>query len=166
MTERKTVKVSKKSLHGRIYNYWLMHPRSKGYKWRPSHEWHTENLCHFVRVLLWWAPGTFLAYAKPKKHLTWLRPWMPMTLIATTISLILGFTYAPKKTWEFLLGIVLLSGGLFAFIGLILLAEFLHDRHLEKGDGFGTVMKEYVKAKKGRVCPFIEVMEDSKEPAK
>lgn len=156
--ERKTLTISGKSWHGRIYKYWYKHPESKSWRWDTDDYVASkrENLCHFLRVLFVWAPLLFLGYARPKKHLTWMRPWMPLVAGAIIASLTLGFMYALNGTIQVLLTI----GGIFLFCCALVGAAYAKDEWWEKrekkGDGFATVIKETVKAKKARICPFIE----------
>lgn len=76
--------VSKKSWHGRLYLFWR---RNASYKV----ENYKENLCHYVRVLLFWAPLSLFINLHPKKH-PWIRPWsvvlgatIPSALVVSTI---------------------------------------------------------------------------------
>jgi hypothetical protein len=78
--------VSKNSWHGRLYLFWKRHAswKTKGYR---------ENLCHYVRVLLFWAPISLFINLQHPKH-RWVRPWT--VFMGVTIPTALAVT-----TWMF-----------------------------------------------------------------
>src|SRR3989338_1535980 len=80
--DRRTLDISKDSLLWRWYMYWVKLGGEK-----PDYK---ENLCHFVRVLCFWAPlrWFFMAHAKHAKVVS---PWS-ITLFAL---LDIGFLVVP-----------------------------------------------------------------------
>lgn len=168
MAERKTVVVSGKSWHGRVYRYWLDNGRS-GFRWACGQR--RENLCHYVRVVLLWAPLAWLAFAVPKKRLRWLRPWMPLALAVFATGLTISAMRWPTGTWELVvaIGIWLVGCAVLGAIVFGLVSYLDSDTHKRRkaerrkrrsapdnGDGFATVAMSFLSAKKARICPFIE----------
>lgn len=137
------------SWHYRWYAYWLKEGRGT----TPSYQ---ENLCHYVRVLLFWAPVTWI-----DQHTTW--DWGKLSERATLALLFLfivgacGYALivaAVTQTTKFLLGVGSF-GALVGCLGLVVLSvKTLQGKQLEV-PGTVKLAGAYVLAKKRRVCPFI-----------
>lgn len=103
MDDRQTVTVSRKSWHGRLYQYWRDHAKYKTYGYR-------ENLCHYVRVVVFWAPITAFLHAHPKGK-SWLRPCTVLIALAALVGLVTSLILAPGKV-----GIAVLIAAAFAVV--------------------------------------------------
>lgn len=156
--ERRTVAVSGKSWHGRLYRRWL---RDFGWKWNPRNGLaRQENLCHYVRVVLLWAPLSWLFTAHPRRWPA-LRPWMFVSGALAGGTLGVCFARWPTGTWEALreMGFFLLVLAIVAVVsaGLVCFVHWVRrHKQRERGDSFAHVAWEFVRAKKARICPYIE----------
>lgn len=104
---RSTWKISKETWHGRWYMYWREHATWKkhGYK---------ENLCHYVRVILFWAPIAWLSNYKPVKKINW--PIVAYVPVLAAVGLaIYAIVVEPLTTLMFAgmaVGVLALSAGI------------------------------------------------------
>lgn len=141
--------ISTNSWHYRWYTYWLAQGRGISERYQ-------ENLCHYVRVLLFWAPMTWL-----DQHTSW--DWGKLS--QRTLSVFLVFALlgtvslyvvvaAVTQTTKFLMAIGSL-GGLLAVIGLLILSvKTMQGKRLEV-PGTVKLAVGYAVAKKRRICPFL-----------
>jgi hypothetical protein len=83
-----------------------------------------ENLCHYVRVLLFWAPTMYVLHGRIKK----LPVWVPVALFDLALFLWAGFTFFPKPT----LRLVITVGILVGIVGLVVLGVFIYDRNPDR----------------------------------
>jgi len=70
--------ISESSWHHRWYRYW----QKKGGQIGPKY---VENLCHYVRVLVFWAPRRWFFHAQTMQGL--LRPWIVAILLTPFVFL-------------------------------------------------------------------------------
>ena len=141
------------SWHYKWYAYWLTHGRGN----TPAYK---ENFCHYVRVLMFWAPITWI-----DQHTFW--DWEKLTMrtmIGVFAVSMLGWiglmvtVAAMTQTTKFLMAIGSL-GGLLGIIGcLILLVKTMRGKKLEI-PGTVKLVGSYAIAKKRRICPFIDFEE-------
>lgn len=103
---RGQVKVGKDSFHFQLYQYGTKHGRRKKRGYR-------ENLCHYMRVVMIWAPLLWffvVPLGKKESRTRWLRPWM------ITLAILVGafgwYTVStwPEQTWEYLKDALILTG--------------------------------------------------------
>lgn len=141
--------IDTKSWHYRWYTYWLREGRGT----KPGYR---ENLCHYVRVLLFWAPATWI-----DQHTVWdWKIWTGRVLVVGIALYLVGaialglILVAVTQTTKFLLGIGSFTA-LLACIGLLILSiRTMQGRTLEV-PGTVKLAGGYVMAKKRRICPFI-----------
>lgn len=139
------------SWHYRWYLYWLDHGRGNkpGYK---------ENLCHYMRVLVFWAPLTWLfGNAGLRTIGKWLlNIYLVVWLAGMAAGLVYLAIYAPMTL--FWVGVGMGSVVLAAIlIGAVWV--FLEDRFAGKRIEVPGTLKlaaGYVMAKKRRICPFLD----------
>ena len=137
------------SWHYRWYMYWLAHGRGvvPGYQ---------ENLCHYIRVLLFWAPGTWI-----DQHSYW--DWEKLSkrvalsvlglYILSGVALLVA-TSAVTQTTRFLMATGSLIGLLTCIGMMIATVRTVRTRQI----GIPGTVKlgaRYVVAKKRRICPFL-----------
>lgn len=138
------------SWHYKWYAYWLTYGRGNKIEFR-------ENLCHYVRVLLFWAPMTWI-----DRHTAWdWGVWTPRFVLGVIALIYVGLfglllvMSAITQTTKFLMGIGSF-GGLVSCIGLlVLLVKTMRGKRLEI-PGTIKLAGGYVVARKRRICPFIE----------
>lgn len=111
------LEVDPHSWHAKWYNFWRDHAKYKatGYK---------ENLCHYVRVLLIWAPIMWIRYGRIGK----VPSWMPAALVIIAGVLWAGFTLIPTITQLVLIGV----GVIAAAVGLFATGVLIHDKNPER----------------------------------
>lgn len=138
--ERGTLTVSTRSLHGKLYNFWRDHSEFKN-----AQSGYRENLCHYVRVVLFWAPVALFLHAHPKR-LPFLRP----AVIVGTVAALTGITFAillnPGGT--LFLAAMIVGSAAVAF-GLFFLAYYVDDHKMAirtwfRNDGQGTRPLKFV----------------------
>lgn len=78
--DRGTLVVSRRSWHGRLYHFWREYAAFK------NTSSYRENLCHYVRVILFWGPISLFIFASPKKR-EYITP-LSVTVTVATIALI------------------------------------------------------------------------------
>lgn len=152
------MKIKSGTWHARVYQWWLRHGRGNepGYR---------ENLCHYVRVLLFWAPMTWI------DRLTDVGTWGPRTVAVLYLSMIalmaigvLIVVPAITQTTRFLMAMGSLAG-LITTLGILYgIGKFAMTHRLPRIPTLGIpttsrLIYEYGKAKKHRICPFIEFEE-------
>lgn len=91
--------VSRKSLPGQIYASW----EKRGGLNEPGY---CENLCHFVRVLVLWAPLFFL-FKQPLGHRN-IRPWM-VGLIGLATAVFLLWPHETMPSWPWIVAFALIN---------------------------------------------------------
>lgn len=143
--------INKEAWHYRWYSYWLTHGRGNRSRYR-------ENLCHYVRVLLFWAPATWLDQtwnlaAKAKR--------VGLGLFLLYVFGISGFALALtaiNHPYQLLLAVGSLVG-LLATTGLcylyVRLGGLQATLRLVDVPGMGYITVGYILAKKRRICPFL-----------
>lgn len=131
---RSTLRVSRQTWHGRLWHWWRDHSEFKNGKL----DSYRENLCHYVRVVVFWGPlALFLRYPLGRWWLT------PFTLLAGIAGLT-GITTA----------LILSPGDVLAVVGILLAVALFTtmaglscayiDEHKEdirqwwRTDGYGT----------------------------
>lgn len=110
--QRETWYIDPASWHGRLYSFWKQHAALKA----GSH--YRENLCHYVRVILFWAPLAWINFGRPFSRVPGLRranPWMFLVGATVTAGLAVSFMLAPIGTWQTLAYI----GGIILWITLV-----------------------------------------------
>ena len=153
--------------HYRVYQYWARFSPTYGKGYR-------ENLCHYVRVLLFWAPMLWTWRLLSRAERLWkklgavlrysLAVLFILTAAATLVALLGMLAY---QIWidplAFIVAIGIIVGvvaGLalmaVAALGLgLLIANMLSDRKPPEIPGTVKLAAAYVMARKRRVCPFI-----------
>lgn len=123
--DRGTLRVSTRSWHGRIYNFWRQNAMFK-------RDNYTENLCHYVRVVLFWGPLSWFVHGRVTKHR--IAPLVILVVLGMVTALVLGFIFAPMNTLTVLL-FALLMGACFSGMGFTL---YWADAHPDKVAKFGN----------------------------
>lgn len=154
------MKVDRNSWHGRVYQYWYDHPENV------SRRGSRVDLCTYTRVVVVWAPLYWVFFAKPTR-IDWMRPVYVLLPVWLLLGIALSYLRWPQETKDALVRI----GEVIGLTALILLAcgcivlvvKVVRDRkNNRKGEAsFAQVVRGYVKAKKQRVCPFIEFVDES-----
>lgn len=103
---RPAFKAGKNSFHYRIYSWWKNH----GGQWYSD----TENLCHYMRVVLIWAPWRWLWYVPLWKSLT---PGGVLSILSALIALVIFLIISTEGTL-IVLGAIFVAC-LFVISGLI-----------------------------------------------
>lgn len=141
--------INTNSWHFRWYAYWL----GTGRGVQPGYR---ENLCHYVRVLLFWAPMTWL-----DQHTSWnwgkLAERITLGGLVLTILALIGYgvvTAAITQPTKSLMAIGSL-GGLLVVTGLVVLGVKTRRGKPLEVPGTLKLVGGYVVAKKRRVCPFL-----------
>lgn len=168
--DRGVLKVSKNSWHGRIYLNWKARGEFKTYGYR-------ENLCHYVRVILIWAPINWFL----KRPVHWKKAdvdFYPYSIVLITTAVLLYIAMAIQFPLNVLggtfFGICVVALLIGAFIAIDAIKEKrVRDRRkaydeamrtgiplVVKDEGFFRVLWRFLSAKKGKICPFIEVNGD------
>ena len=116
--------VSRNSLWGRLYGKWveLTYGNRRGYK---------ENLCHFVRVCVFWAPWFW--FWRQELFRTFVRPW---SVIATGFALSILIMF-PSFTIAAILYALALAGIILGFT----LALYGLGKGAEKLEGVGDAIE-------------------------
>lgn len=143
--------VERTSWHFRWYSYWLQTGRANSLGYR-------ENLCHYVRVLVFWAPITWI-----DQHTVW--DWGKLVLAlmllygAGWIGLLIVLAIL-AKLWLVLLSVSVFLGVVLSGSLAVLSAKALH-RKRPSIPGTVKLGAAYVMAKKHRICPFITFDDES-----
>lgn len=167
------MRISTRTWHGRVYRFWANHPEN-------SRRWHLgnperrqENLCHYVRVILLWAPLFWLAFTRPTRH-AWFRPVQPVAVALLAAVGTVSYMRWPKGSVNVLLAVAITAGvaavcsivAVLVSLGLQYLVALQRERRNEPERTSPTFVKvawEFAKAKKSRVCPLIEIVDHTKE---
>lgn len=128
---RSTWSINRNSWHGRLYSFWQ--ERSK-YK-NPERTGYRENLCHYVRVVLFWGPATWFLHAKSSR-VSWLRPWMVLVGPVALTALLLTVFLFPG---HFFAALGLIAASCVLLVGAALGFEWLEDNQSEVGRFFGRI---------------------------
>jgi hypothetical protein len=72
---RGTLRVGRDSWHYKLYGYWVRHAT-----WKAPATGYRENLCHYVRVVLFWATFSWFVNAHPRRA-SWVRPWSVLAAV-------------------------------------------------------------------------------------
>lgn len=148
--------VKKKTWHYKWYQYWLNNGRGIPEKYR-------ENLCHYVRVLLFWAPVTWI-----DNHTNW--DWGKVGAVGAILfiaGLILwGLTVL---TINFPIEMSLAAGSFIALLLFLLMLVVAWRGAQGKDLGIERTIFEaidttklvwnYAVAKKRKICPYIEFVD-------
>lgn len=126
------------SWHYRWYQYW----RKRGGQ-NPSG--YRENLCHYMRVLLIWAP---LKWYSKQKYFGFWTPFLATLLLGVLALVAVGFYFTPADT-GILLGVIAVGIGLIA--GILFLIEWLSIRPREKAIVGNIALKILL----GVLSPFL-----------
>jgi hypothetical protein len=144
------MKLNRNTWHYRWYAYWLANGRGTA----PAYQ---ENLCHYMQVLFFWAPATWI-----DQHTSW--DWgvvFPVVFLGGAALYLLGFgvyllvLVAMAHLTAFLAGIGTFAGSMASIGLLVLIVRTLQGKHLEI-PGTIKLVGSYAIAKKRRICPFIE----------
>lgn len=138
--ERGTLVVSTRSLHGKLYNFWRDHSEFKN-----AQSGYRENLCHYVRVVLLWAPIALFLHAHPKR-LPFLRPAVIVGMVAALTGITFAIILNPGGT--LLTALLIVCSAAVAF-GLFFLAYYIDDHKVAirtwfRNDGQGTRPLKFV----------------------
>lgn len=146
--------IDRNAWHYRVYKYWQDWGRGNTLAYR-------ENLCHYVRVLLFWAPMTWLDQ-RYEAGMWGKRSLAGLAVLATVSYIAFWLTFAGVKyPVQFLMGLGSLLGAVLA-IGIAYYGlKFALTHKLPELPTFGIpttsrLIYAYGKAKKRRICPFIE----------
>lgn len=124
---RATLRVTPHSWHGKLYLMWKrLGGDGKKYGYR-------ENLCHYVRVVLFWAPLSWYLRAHPKRT-PWLRPCVVgavLVTVATLTAATLIWTATAIVAW-------MVAGAMLVVFVLLLLLGCWCDRHSKMLEAFFT----------------------------
>ena len=135
-----------KGLIARVYYGW---ERRGGY--RPIQ----MNLCHLMRVLLFWAPLRFL-FCRPENE----RDRIPIGLkviLAAFGGTILGIVVVAvmQDPWNALMGFLIWAGCIIAMMIIIVLSQRAH-KTLSRTEGV-QVAVAYIAARKQKICPLVKL---------
>jgi hypothetical protein len=171
MTERKTWVIPADKWHARIYRAWRKVGTIK------ANSNYSENLCHYWRVVIFWAPVTifckwFFFNKTPKRPYNY-NDDVPPAMWVALIGVFGGFAGAlyTSMTWQ---GATAVLFGIPAlFMGVILVAvkwderkqrirreQRLGLRNTEtstKSERQPNLLFEVLRAKKHKICPLIEI---------
>ncbi len=104
------LKISTSSWHYRWYQYW----EDKG----GYNGWHyQENLCHYMRVLLLWAPRRWFIHASTLRG--WVRPWLVFFELDVLAITVVSYMIWPDKTLLGLLVALLVAAAFAADLGFV-----------------------------------------------
>ncbi|OGM34496.1 hypothetical protein A3D01_03045 [Candidatus Woesebacteria bacterium RIFCSPHIGHO2_02_FULL_39_13] len=95
-------------MFGRIYLYWERMTGGNPY-------WYQENLCHFVRVLIFWTPLAW--FTKHRLFKTDIKPWMVVSALLFAATLILSRDF--RLTVAVIIGVLLAILGTVAIVYII-----------------------------------------------
>ncbi len=159
--------VSTRSWHGRVYRWWTT---QASYQWRLNNpNRRRETLCHYVRVILFYAPAVWFLTGNTSKRRPWVRPWMVVVAVVGLSTLTACLAAWPGPT---LVAVVKVAAGLGVsalalgvVVGATWIIQQAEDRKAkranqpteDRGPSFLGVLWAYTKAAKRRVCPFIDV---------
>lgn len=119
--ERGTLVVSRNSWHGRLYHFWRANSEFK------NTSNYRENLCHYVRVILFWAPIAAFLHSKPRV-LGGLRPAVVTGGLAAVAGVITAFVVNPGGSLIFMLSVLAIT---VVVVGVIFLAYQLEENKYE-----------------------------------
>lgn len=170
--DRGVLKISRHSWHGRVYLNWKDRAEFK------NTSAYQENLCHYVRVVLFWAPINW--FLKRDFYIERADAHVPpagfaIAAVLLAVLIFCGIT-EPIGTGLVVLGVIAFIA---AMIGLFVFIDYLKERkeqkrweemerrmdpdyvpQKEKDEGFFKVIWRFLAAKKGKICPFIVVNGD------
>lgn len=160
------MRISTRSWHGRVYRWWC-NSKHTAYRWRfdaPGRR--RDNLCHYVRVVILYAPMLWVGTKRVSRGPAWLRVGHLVGLAVALLAVVVGLVLAPTETLDLLVTFGVAVGSIVLFLTimywLFVIHEWFEDRAKpDRGPGFAKVALELIKAKKRRVCPFIEVVDDA-----
>lgn len=133
---RSTLNVSKRTWHGRLWHWWRDNSEFKNGK----ADSYRENLCHYVRVILFWAPlALFLRYPLSKQR-EYITPASALVTLATVGWIGYVLIRYPVDT---LTAIAIILGSVLFAIMAILSCLYIHDHQDAinewwNTDGYGT----------------------------
>ena len=138
--------MKKETWHYRWYQYWITNGAGNSPTYR-------ENLCHYVRVIVFWAPMTWI-----DQHTVINWDLVAKVFLATVV---VGYAIAVISvlSYNFPNQMILTGLSLVALIVFILTSiSFLRWR---QGKNFGissttSLAWSYAVAKKRRICPYLE----------
>ena len=145
------------SWHYRWYAYWLV--ASGGNK--PNYK---ENLCHYMRVLVFWAPLCWLGSHTPTSVFKQILSTICLLYIGGVVfigipaAIVLLAIFEP---WALAILGVLILGALAATLLLMFLYVTFIEGHPVEVPGTVKLVGSYVMAKKRRICPFLDFGEPS-----
>lgn len=136
-----SITIKKSSRLGRYYE-WLSEIDKEGLD-----HWYNLSLCKFVQTVFWGSIlmlfGVFIFF-------------LSIALLAYVPAYLLGFATYSEAFFQgglALWGILLFAA--FA-IGILALAEYRQNKHQQPKP---SLLKEWIKAKKAKICPLIDVQE-------
>jgi hypothetical protein len=112
------------SWHAKMYNYWRPKARFKTVAYR-------ENLCHYVRVVLFWAPLMWVRRGRIVK----LPVWAYLVAMATGALIWAGLTYWTDATVEVLIGI----GVFLLIVGVVVGVILVYDKNSKRAKKVAAV---------------------------
>ncbi len=138
--------------HYRVYSYWARYSPT----YRAAYQ---ENLCHYVRVLLFWAPTIWLNRRTKAWH-NRMRILLGVGIVLFYAALIVLLMVALGV--EYPIPFALAWGSLFALIGVLVVLytawKWSRGKQIipQAVKDTGGLAWNYSRAKKRRICPFIE----------
>lgn len=138
--------MKKKTWHYRWYQYWLTNGQGNSPTYR-------EDLCHYIRVILWWAPITWI-----DQH-TIINWDMVGKFILIGAIAIYAVAIIAMLSYKFPTQMVLAGLSLGALIvSTVIIIGFFRWR---QGKNFGiasttSLAWKYAVAKKHKICPYLE----------
>lgn len=113
---RKSMSVNQNSWHYRVYLWWM----NQGGRVRQGY---AENLCHYMRVVLIWAPIFWFFKARLYRAV---RLWMIALSVIITLSSMVVYLIAPDKFFFTIFMVIF-----FTTIGMIAISSFLLISYME-----------------------------------
>lgn len=113
------------SWHAKLYWYWRPKARFKTVAYK-------ENLCHYVRVVIFWAPLMWMRRGRVFKVPVW--SYLATAVIGALIAV--GLTY-----WtDTMVTILIVVGAFLTLVGLIVLGFIVYDENPQRAKKVATVL--------------------------
>jgi hypothetical protein len=107
MSDRSTLRVSNRTWHGRLYAFWRRNAVFKkgGYR---------ENLCHYVRVILFWGPLAVFIHWAPFKRARYVTPCSVLTALVATVGIVWATIVYPSSVLSAVLTVLAITAAVAA----------------------------------------------------
>lgn len=113
------------------------------------------DLCRYCRIVLFWSPLRWY-FQRERGFKPW---WTLVAFLGLCVLYTIGFLF-----YEYTVGMAVLTGAAVFVAGLILLGHWVDSRKKRKKEleqfmvpKEPGLIRSYIKAKKRRICPLIEV---------